>query len=328
MRSRFYSNQDEQDNSLKPEKLYVVTMISNPVRFKSRYALYEQFQKHMSCSGAELLTVELAFGTRPFEITNSANPMHLQLRTVDELWHKENAINLGIQYLTQRIDPDWKYVAWIDADVMFSNPKWVEETIAALQHYEVVQMWSKAIDLDPQMNPLKTHQSFMRSYLDNDCRPHDDLSYTHGGAWHPGYAWAATRRFIDRAGGLIDFAILGSADRHMALALTGAPGIPAFLSAGYKESLLIWSDRVAEHIKEDVGCMDGTILHYWHGKKANRQYSSRWKILENNEYDPEYDLKKDAQGLWQLVTITPRQKRLRDEIRAYFRTRNEDSIDV
>jgi hypothetical protein len=34
-----------------------------------------------------------------------------------------------------RLPNDWKYVAWVDADVNFTNPHWVRVTVQQLQHY-------------------------------------------------------------------------------------------------------------------------------------------------------------------------------------------------
>lgn len=64
--------------------------------------------------------------------------MNLQLRTSHEIWLKENSLNLGFA----RLPPDWKYAAWIDADVTFARPDWACETVHQLQHNPVVQMWS------------------------------------------------------------------------------------------------------------------------------------------------------------------------------------------
>jgi len=58
---------------------------------------------------------------------------------------------------------------------------------------------------------------------------------------------------------------------------------------------------------------------------VDRHYSDRWKILVDNKYNPESDLKRDAQGLYSLTDRSPG---LRDGIRTYFRSRNEDSIDL
>ena len=106
--------------------LYVVTCISNPVRYKTRYDLYRKFAKHMADSpNVELYTTEMAFGNRAFEITERDNPRHIQVRSFYELWHKENMLNLAIQ----RLPEDWEYVAWIDADILFNRPDWAQETV-------------------------------------------------------------------------------------------------------------------------------------------------------------------------------------------------------
>lgn len=68
------------------------------------------------------------------------------------------------------------------------------------------------------------------------------------------------------------------------------------------------------------------IYHHWHGRKGARQYWDRWKILETNDFDPYHDVKRDSQGLWQLIDHgDDRSLKLRDQIRAYFRQRSEDS---
>ncbi len=307
-------------------KLHVITVISNPVRYASRYRLYKDFAERVACAGATLYTVELALGDRPFEVTTAGNPFHIQLRAFDELWHKENMINLAIQ----RLPLDWEYVAWVDADILFNRPDWVEETVQQLQHYMVIQMFSKVVDLDPEFNIIKHHNGFIWAYFQNGYICNKDDKYRKYGLWHPGFAWAARREAIDMVGGLIDIGILGSGDRHMADALVGQVelSIPMHVNArvtkGYMEQLMCWQDR-AKEIRKDLGYMTGTISHFWHGKKKDRRYNERWKILSDNAYDPEFDIKKDWQGLYQLAGNKPM---LRDQIRSYFRARNEDSIDT
>jgi hypothetical protein len=316
-------------------KLYVITMISNPVRYRSRYELYRKFSEVMKQAGANLITIELAFGARPFEITERDNPMHVQLRTIDELWHKENALNIAINYVAQ-IDPDAKYIAWIDADVLPMRPtrEWLEETVHELQHYQFVQMFETAIDLDPNHSMIGTPAvGFMAQYVKSGYRLPNK-----GGFWedyydkqvgHPGYAWAANIDALTHVGNLIDFSILGAGDRHMALGLIGCMDQSfGTRGASYIRKLLEWQGRAERWVKRDVGFVRGSIFHFWHGAKQNRQYVSRWKILTENQYNPETDIKPDHQGLFQLETWTPRQMMLRDQIRSYFRQRNEDSVDV
>src|SRR6266567_1855283 len=150
------------------EKLWVIAVVSNPQRYRSRYHLFEKFKASVEKAGANLLIVELALGHRPFEMTQANNPHHVQLRTMDELWHKENMINVGIS----RLPADWQYVAWIDADIEFVRTDWVVEIVHQLQHYSVIQLFQSAVDLGPQGEVLQTVDSFMYSYVNNKPLPY------------------------------------------------------------------------------------------------------------------------------------------------------------
>jgi hypothetical protein len=311
--------------------LHVITVIFNPHRYRSRWSLYKKFEKQIEDAGATLWTVEAAFGEREFAITESNHPRHIQFRTAHELWHKENLINLAIS----RLPADCKYVAWVDADVRFVRPDWVGETLHKLQHFHFVQMFSECQDLDSAYESFKRHKGFGYSYH-NGYKKTQNPSYCYAKpqpekklfeTWHPGFAWAARREAIDAVGGLLDFAILGSGDNHMAKALVGDAKLSLHpkLHPNYKRMVLEWEKRAEQHIRRNVGYVEGLILHNWHGSKRNRRYRDRWQILVEHQFDPLVDLKRDWQGLWQL---TERSMGLRDGIRKYFAQRNEDSIDL
>src|SRR5271166_5960967 len=124
---------DKKFTSQHNEKLYVVTAISNPARYHSRYYLYDKFAKHLADSGAQLLTIEAVLGRRLHTVTEPDNPWHIQLQTEHELWHKENMLNIAIS----RLPADWRYVAWLDADIEFVRKNWVDETLHQLQHFDI-----------------------------------------------------------------------------------------------------------------------------------------------------------------------------------------------
>lgn len=316
---------------MRPELLNVVAVISNPVRFNSRYRLFKKFEEKMLKSGVNLYVVETQQGDRPFQVTDSFDRKHIQLRTYDELWIKENMINIGVS----RLPKDWEYVAWVDADVEFLRPDWAVETVQQLQTYMAVQMFETAVDLGPQGQVLGVHQGFMSEYIKNGCQPpvgpgHYGNYTPKKNFWHPGYAWAMRREAFDAVGGLIDFCILGSGDHAMAMGLIGLieRSAPRDVNKKFLNELEIWQSRAEAHIKRDVGYVPGTLLHDFHGKKKDRRYVERWDIIRSNDFDPDDDLKKDWQGLLQLEVLTPRQRKLRDEVRLYLRQRNEDSIDI
>ena len=318
------------------DKLFVVTMLHNPLRFRSRYWNYEMFEDHVECAGAVLYTAEVAFGNRHFEITDPNNPHHLQLRSGNEIWLKENALNL----LINRLPHEAKYIAWIDADIKFVRPDWVQETLHLLQHYDFIQMFSHAQDIGPDYQPLITTPGYVYGKLElNNIESdkkhrnnHHRGSYPYGWKYrHPGFAWAARRDALDKVGILIDWSILGSGDWIMACALFGE--VDRALNSKYSRPFLdmcyTWQDRSERHIRRNVGYMPGTVNHYWHGRKRDRNYDTRWKLLVTTQYNPLIDIKRDCQGVFQLEDHGDmRSLLLRDGLRRYARLRNEDSSEL
>lgn len=319
------------------DKLYVLTTVFNSARYRSRWRLYEDF-KHMveSSRDADLYTVEVAFGNRAFVIPDG--PDLLRLRTNEELWHKERSLNLLAARVLQD-HPDAKYFAIVDADVGFSKGDWVNDTLHALQHYDVVQMWSKAFDLDPHGEIISEHRSFMDHYLAGGTPVPAEGGYSGGGGypgfpgskWHPGYAWGWRRSAWDAVGGLYDTAILGSADSYMAWGLVGKVQeiLNTRFSPGYRKSVLDWQMRADWYLKRNVGVVKGSLFHYWHGPKVKRRYVDRNEILISTQFDPYRDLIPDTYGLWQLKHEIWHERlrsiKIRDHIRQYFHERDEDS---
>jgi hypothetical protein len=101
----------------------VITVLFNPMKYKSRYELYHKFDEHMSRSGVTLLTVECIFESdegsdlprQKFEITRPNDPRHLQIKAPSVIWLKENLINIAVKRLPSYVE----YVAWLDADIEF-----------------------------------------------------------------------------------------------------------------------------------------------------------------------------------------------------------------
>jgi hypothetical protein len=299
--------------------LYVIAVVSNPRRFKRRYQLFKEFVQRMKkYKGIELYVAEMALGDREFEMTEEKNPNHIQLRGKDELWVKENLINIAVS----KLPADWKYVSWIDADIQFINEHWVQETIHMLQHHDVVQLFETCADMGPTGRILKVHYGFgyMHQFRENLPKT---LKYEFH---HTGYAWACTRKLWNKMGGLMDWAILGAADHHMALAWTGKvmKSVHGQVSDSYKKHLQTFQDK-CDFGKTSVGYVKGTIAHFYHGSKKNRKYQERWQILVDNKFDPDRDITYSADGLLWFSNLC--NEKLRDQISEYFYTRDEDSID-
>jgi hypothetical protein len=285
-------------------------------------------------SGAILYVIEIALGDRDFVVTTPDNPTDIQLRTYHELFLKENAINLAVT----RLPLDWKKVAWVDADCHFSRYDWADETRHLLEHYPVLQMWSQLHDLNPQHELVGSIRSFadvwvkgeQETLIAGSSYPYPYGVTRRGYPGAPGLAWAMRREAWDQLGGLIDYCILGAGDWYMAHALVGQANKIVRPDQGrLGELILEWQDRAAKSLWQErpilgnLGVMSGVVLHYWHGPKINRKYGTREQILSRNNFDPDRDLKRDWQGLFQ---ITQRCPQLRRDLQQYFLERNEDVI--
>lgn len=317
------------------ENFWVVTVINNPCRFKKRIQLFREFTKRMNEYNVNLCVVEAVYGERKSEIKDIKADIKVSLKATTILWKKENLINIGISRLPQ----DWKYVAWIDSDIDFVRKDWVKETIHQLQIHHVVQMFEDIADLGPNGEIMKTSKSFMYCYkndiprITSNKKSGESHYYyqpsskpSKGSYWHPGYCWAATRHAINTFGGLFELGIVGAGDHHMACSLIGEYqfSVPNELSEDYRGHLYIWQER-ALRLHKNVGYVNGTIFHYFHGKKVNRNYNGRWEVLLSNDYKPSFDIYKDSQG---LLVFHEGKSKLRDDIIKYFNSRNEDSIDL
>lgn len=312
--TRNYTKEAIQHNDPLDTHLHVVMVVSNPCFFKRRYALARQFMLRMEKEQhIKLYVVELCYKKQNFILTQSKNPRHLQLRTETPIWHKENMINLGIQKL---LPSDWKAVAWIDADIEFESNTWAKDTLKILNgHSDIIQLFSHAVDMDKEELAMSVFNS--GGYQFEKGNPYKlGINY-----WHPGFAWACTRKAYEQMGGLYDQGILGSGDNIMMMSLLSSvhKAINDDNTAEYLKTAYDFQDRV-KNLR--FGYVPGVIRHYFHGQKVNRKYRERWQILVENKYNPLEHLCRDKNGLYIPTRECP--SKLLKDIMDYFRQRNED----
>jgi len=304
-----------QNNDPIEEKLHVIAVISNPCLFAKRYILMKEFIERMERDEPDVILyiVELCYEKQNFIITNKNNSHHLQLRTTTPLWHKENMINLGVKHL---LPFSWKAFAWIDADLEFESATWAKDTLKILNGCkDIVQVFSHCIDMDKNENTMKIHTSAGHQY-------EYKKQYNKNGSefWHPGYAWAMTRKAYEKIGGLFQYSILGSGDHNMMLSLlgNGIKSIHCDNSDEYKQCILDFEKKI-KGLR--FGYTPGIIRHYYHGSKKNRQYSERWQMLVKAQYKP-CMVKIGLNGVLEPSEFM--KKEFIDDILIYFQQRNED----
>lgn len=315
--------------------LHVILVCSNPVRFQSRYRIardcIRRLKKTPNCV---LHVVEAAFGDRHHELREICKELEVEfipLRTTHELWHKENMINIGVRHLPH----DWKYLAWVDADVFWpddeeGNPwNWPLETIHQLQHFEVVQPWKDCIDLGPagdvmlddKLRPI-VHTSFCYvNSLGVPLQTHPGQPYKYA---HSGFAWACTRLFWENIKGLMDWCIVGSADHHQAFAMINRVqhSVHGKMPDSFKNKAFEWQVAAYRVTQGQMGFVKTSIRHAFHGSKKQRYYRERWQIFIDHNFNPNLDIAYEASGLLHIVGKPGLQREIRD----YMRSRNEDGI--
>ncbi len=298
--------------------LHVIVVVSNPCQFARRYILAREFLKRLENEeNIKIYVVELAYGEQGFHVSSNKNPQHLQIRTnCPPLWHKENIINMGVKYL---LPDNWKAMAWIDADIEFESSTWALDTLKVLNGCrDVVQLYSHCLDMDKNEDPMTVFTSFGFQYSKHKKYGKNNKGVSY---WHPGFAWAMTRKVYNKLGGLYDKAVLGSGDNVMALSFIGKVkcSLNENLTDEYVNSVLEYEKKC---IGFRIGYIPGVIRHYFHGSKVNRKYNDRWKILVDNNFNPDLHIKYNEYGL--LIPTNECPPQLLTDIYNYFLERNED----
>ena len=308
------------------EKLHIIIVVSNPCLYARRYILAREFMKRMDCDETNIIlyVVEFVYGNQKFIITDKKNKRHLQIRTETPIWHKENMINCGVRAL---LPSTWKAFAWIDADIEFESTTWALDTLKILNgSKDIVQLFTHALDMDKHKKPMTVFSSFSYQYCNEKKYGGKGLDY-----WHPGYAWACTRKAYETMGGLYEYGILGSSDNIMALSLisNALKAIDMNSTDGYKQTVINFQDKV-KNLR--LGYIPGVIKHHFHGSKKNRKYTERWQILVKYLYDPieHLDIEKaiacnNTNKMCNvLIPSSSCSKELLSDIYNYFAERNED----
>lgn len=260
----------------------VVSCFFNPQRSPYRLKAFQKF--YASIKHLNHAIVECVIGDSTPQLPKS--PFIQQVYTQSWLWHKEGLLN----YVIASLPPKYKYVFWVDADVLLMNRRWLVEAVEVLQRERMVQPFEFCIHLEQdEVKPgfdvelarpycgdaLRRHPRFWRSFGANHVEGRSDsLDYhIHG---HVGFAWGVRRSVLDQVP-LFDRALIGGADHIMAHAAAGHIPHPCITKAFRENSkeVLDWSRRFYSVIEGRIGFVPGDLYHLWHGAIEQRRYFER-----------------------------------------------------
>ncbi len=296
--SRFSQNIQPAKIYQRVEDLWVITSFFNSKNYVTKRANYEVFIDSLERSGINYLVVECAFGDQLFTLPISQRVIQVRAKSI--LWQKERLLNIAVSHLPANCAK----VAWIDCDVLFENEFWAVETSNLLDSHAVVQPFDVAIRLPRGASNFQGEgqhwQSFAAVY---HTRPGDlpaDNFVDHG---HTGFAWAIRRDIISRHG-LYDACISGSSDHLMAHAFCGdlqSACISQMLGANTftNKHFQAWAEAVYADVACGIGCIQGSLLHLWHGDAINRQYLKRNIEVADFDFNPFDDIILNEEGCWE-----------------------------
>ena len=222
-----------------------------------------RFLRQMKRDGVPVYGVEIYIGGHNPITVGVENWIQVEVNCNQIMWQKEAALNIA----EKMVPVTYSNIAWIDSDVWFDRPDWVEVTEEALARHEVVQMFTRTNLIDRDGSILV-------------CKKSAVYGITEKWDVHTGFAWAMRRDIWCRGGGLFQFSVAGSADSLMCFTFLGVkPFDSVFRQLGAKR------DRYIEWAKNyssiSLGAVPMICYHEWHGDRENRRYYERGLVLSS-----------------------------------------------
>lgn len=281
-------------------RMAILTVHFNPCNYKQRDLNSRRFMAAMRPWSNDIFALQALMPGNDWVWNNY--PCKVADPEKHSIWQKEALLNR----LLRDVPAAYEAICWIDADVLFVNSDWFEQTVERLKHVDVVQPFSRA---------LMTHKHGvvdLKGYRRGFARG--------SGEGHPGFAWACRREML--CNGFPDFLPCGGADHLMACAWWGRDSGIELYHERLQDEITLW--RRGQPKKVKFGSIPGDIVHLYHGEISDRNYGERFQKLQELEFHPT-DLTYDVQGLreWSQWTQQERPK-LVDYVRGYFEGRRED----
>lgn len=229
----------------------------------------------------------------------------------DVMFFKENLLNLA----ATATDAD--KLLFLDTDLLFTARDVISQTEELLDSCDICQPFGTAVWHTKEATVLHARRSAAFAL----SRGYEPASMY----YHPGFAWAMTRRTWDFLGGMYDRHILGGGDIALAYSLdrrfvdvnlrVRSPDDAHFATT---PSYATYRHRGAS-LRLTVGCLDDVhCIHRWHGDRTLRQYQTRGTYYPLAEGD-EYPLRYRDDGLLEWTDA-----RASEAVQRYFESRLED----
>src|SRR6185312_2409610 len=111
-----------------------------------------------------------------------------------------------LNQIVDTLPEKYEYVFWVDADVLFTNDRWLVQGVEQLQKVNIIQPFEYCVHLEKNQlkpgfdvdsyrhlvsSPERRHKRLWRSFCSNSVELSANENYdVHG---HVGFAWGARR---------------------------------------------------------------------------------------------------------------------------------------
>ncbi|MBP7283572.1 MAG: hypothetical protein KBA66_18445 [Leptospiraceae bacterium] len=275
---------------------------NSPYRLKAFNHFYESIQDVNHC------IIECVIGNAKPQLPESPNIKRVY--TENLLWHKEALLN---KIISEYLPPKYKYIFWLDADILFTNPNWIVDGVRELETHNIIQPFEYCIHLekdetkpsfdvemfrkkvfDEKYSNRRIWRSFSANFKTATLTHSQNENYNiHG---HVGFAWGIRRDIIQKIP-LYDRALIGGADHIIAHAAAGQ--IPhSCITKSFTDNLeevLSWSKKFYKAVQGKISFVEGDVYHIWHGDINKRQYLKR---IQDFTEKTKQIVEKDENGLY------------------------------
>lgn len=278
----------------------ICLVVFNPSKTKRILMNYFYTKNQFDLQNLPVFTIELVYNGQKPEIPNA---FHVYSNSI--MFHKENLYRI----LEPKIPKQYKKLAFLDCDILFSDPSWYDQTSKLLNDYDVVQPFENAQWLDLTYKYVE----LTRKTVVEMKKPIWDFNY------HPGFAWCMTRKWYNKVG-FFDYAISGSGDT-----LSSAAWLKKSFPKNFQSLPKALHSEYTKFLNKEcpkITFLKGmNVLHLYHGSRDNRQYAIRHKILEIRQ-DIHEIIKPNKDGVfeWKSPNVW------NPVFFEYFRNRKDDSL--
>lgn len=288
-------------------QMAVLVAVFDPTGSSNLIKNYQRFRDELT-PDVDVFVAEASY-TGKFHVQDAAIKVNATHRQV--LWQKERLLNV----LLDRLPPEYEYVMWADADIIFENDNWLKETISLLNTHDIVFPYSTITRLGADGKPERRQRAV----------PLVDQQGIRPGApdWHKdrgqGFAWAFRREWLDHHR-FDDYCMNGAGDSHDYYAIKGDTkwGLRHYS----RETYPLWLERCKAIRGSRIACTNGHIVHLYHGNKNNRQYKPLEELLKQINFDPHRDIQISENSLWEWIGEESAYNVIRDSF--YKRQYEED----